>query len=265
MKDVLLVGFDADTFQGYEQLIQDHQIHIGISILDTRHLNDILVSPTAAKGPRQVIESYQFTLGNSKYCHRAANKFLFGDSKPAASIKDLRSGLEALVGDRDAILVMHGADSDLKMLRNLGVNLRPRYIIDTNKAAQHPLQLSYRYCLETLLEALEIPYASLHAAGNDARFALQALLMIAVRDAERLADTSDCAVLELLRAIAQAPRPPTAGETKEDFDAVRREAKAEMKARHKAKRASRTERRRLEREAREDGTYLLEASTQWGY
>lgn len=36
MKDLLLVGLDIDTFQGYEQLTPDPQLHIGISLLDTR-------------------------------------------------------------------------------------------------------------------------------------------------------------------------------------------------------------------------------------
>lgn len=46
MKDVLLVGLDIDTFQGYEQLIPDQQLHIGISLLDTRKLQALLDSPT---------------------------------------------------------------------------------------------------------------------------------------------------------------------------------------------------------------------------
>lgn len=44
MKDVLFVGLDIDTCQGYEVLIPDQQLHIGVSILDTRRLNDLLAS-----------------------------------------------------------------------------------------------------------------------------------------------------------------------------------------------------------------------------
>ncbi|KAK0706844.1 hypothetical protein B0T26DRAFT_596607, partial [Lasiosphaeria miniovina] len=68
--------------------------------------------------------------------------------------------------------------------------LHPRYIIDTAKAAQHPLQLSYRCSLESLLERLDISFRNLQAAVNDVNFVLRALLMLAVRDAERQLDAS---------------------------------------------------------------------------
>ena len=261
LRDVLLVGFDADTFQGYERLVEDQQIHVGISILDTRRLQELLLATSSmATEPSQLIKSFQFTIGDSAYCQRASRKFMFGDSKSAANTSELKSMLEAVIDDRDVVLIMHGTDSDLKMLQNLNINLRTIYVIDTNKAAQNPLQLSYRYDLETLLESLEIPYAALHAAGNDARFSLQALLMLAVKDAEQRPDASNESLLRVLRSVAQAPRPPTAAELKEVGDAARREAKAASKARQKARRAVRKETRRVEREGREANTASIHDS-----
>ncbi|KAK2036842.1 hypothetical protein LZ31DRAFT_439492, partial [Colletotrichum somersetense] len=181
-QDVLVVGLDIDTFQGYEQLIKDQQLHVGVSVLDTRVMEDMLLKPTTANY-QEAITSYQFTVGDSAYCKRASNRFLFGTSQPVA-IDELKPRIDALLSQRDCILVLHGTDSDLKILRHLAIDLPSRslYVIDTNKAAQYPLQLCYRYGLEKLLESLEIPFANLHAAGNDAHYCLRALLMIAVSD-----------------------------------------------------------------------------------
>lgn len=257
MRNVLLVGLDVDTFQGYDELIPDQQLHVGISILDTRRLHKLLISSSSEGELTAAIDSYQLTIGSSRYCRRARNNFLFGQSKLAASIYELKSELEHLVEGRDSILVFHGADSDLKMLRHLNIDLRPLYIIDTNKAAQYPLQLWYRYGLEKLLDVLEIPYALLHAAGNDARFCLQALLMLAVKDAEMCQPgaAADNALLRLLEGISQAQRPSTRGEIEAALAPARlaaKEVKAASAVRRKQRRAARKERRRLEREGRED-------------
>ena len=115
-----------------------------------------------------------------------------------------------MTSHRNIILVCHGTDRELKVLRQIDLDLHPLCIIDTVKAAQYPLQLSYRYSLERLLEELKIPFCNLHTAGNDAHFVLRALLMITVRDAELESDPPVLPPwLPTLRAIAHAPWPPT--------------------------------------------------------
>ncbi|KAK1596140.1 uncharacterized protein LY79DRAFT_479318, partial [Colletotrichum navitas] len=250
MRDVLFVGLDIDTYQGYDQLIGDQQLHIGVSILDTRVLEDMLLNPTAANY-QEAITSYQFTVGESAYCKRASKNFLFGLSQPI-SITELKPKIDALLSKRDYILVLHGTHSDFKILQHLKIDLPAQslYVVDTNKAAQSPLKLYYRYSLEKLLEALQIPYANLHAAGNDAHYCLRALLMIAVFDAERYPSEQYKALLHLFRATAQAPRPLTRGEIwqmEEPQREAHREAKSQSRSRRKAKRAARTNRRLLER------------------
>ncbi|MBE3049787.1 hypothetical protein IMZ48_46280 [Candidatus Bathyarchaeota archaeon] len=251
MKDVLFVGLDIDTFQGYEVIIPDQQMHVGISILDTRHLKDLLTSPTREEELSAAIDSYQFTVGTYRdYCRRAHNRFLFGQSKPVESTSELKPELEPLVEGRDTVLVCHSTVSDLKMLRNLDIDLRPLYSMDTNKVAQYPLQLHYRYSLEKLLDTLEIPYTSLHAAGNDARFCLQALLMLAVKDAEKdQPGAADESLFRLLGGIAQVPRPRTRKEIEDTLVVVGRATKKEKQA---ANKAARKERRRLRLESRKD-------------
>ncbi|KAL2023094.1 hypothetical protein VTK56DRAFT_3700 [Thermocarpiscus australiensis] len=129
-----------------------------------------------------MIESHHFVVGSPKFSRRKSNKFLFGKFE-ALSLSDLRTKLEGMTLHRDIIVVGHGVWRELAVLRRVNIDLRPRYIIDTTKAAQHPLQLSYRYSLENLLAELDIPFRDLHVSGNDAHFALRALLMVTVRDA----------------------------------------------------------------------------------
>jgi hypothetical protein len=256
MRDILFVGLDIDTYQGYEQLIADQQLHIGVSILDTRILEDILLNPTTANY-QEAIVSYQFTVGESAYCQRASKNFIFGSSQPIG-ITELKPRMDILLSQRDYVLVLHGTHSDFKILQHLEIDLPTRslYVIDTNKAAQSPLKLYYRYSLEKLLQVLQIPYANLHAAGNDAHYCLRALLMIAVFDAKRHSSGRYEALLDLFRAVAQAPRPLTGGEIwqmEEPQREAHREAKSQSKSRRKAKRAARTSRRLLERLEREKG------------
>jgi hypothetical protein len=82
------------------------------------------------------------------------------------------------------------------------------------KAAQIPLKLGRRVSLENLLKVLDTPFANLHAAGNEAHFVLRAMLMLAVRDAERegCVSSTESASLQAFYAVAQAPRPFTAAE-----------------------------------------------------
>lgn len=150
------------------------------------------------------------------------------------------------------VVVLHGANSDLKITQQLGINIEETslYIIDTNKVAQFSLQLHYRLGLEKLLDTLQIPYAYLHAAGNDARLCLQALLMLAVRDAELQPSSSSLPILQTFRELAQAPRPLSRTEIQAPIIEARKQAKVESRARRKIRRAARTERRRLERHRR---------------
>ncbi|KAI1133694.1 hypothetical protein F5Y10DRAFT_283967 [Nemania abortiva] len=252
MKDVLLIGIDVDTYQGYERLATDPQLHIGISVLDTRLLHTLTLEETSVVREADPIESYQFVIGDSRYCKTASRKFLFGKSQ-SIPLTEAKAQIESLIcsRSRDIILVFHGDHSDRKALLNLNINLQPLYVIDNVKAAQYPLGLHYRLGLEAMLDTFGIPYTNLHAAGNDAHYALRSLLMIAVTDAERMgSDSAHRSLLETFIAIARKPRPTTAAEKENLLNEARHQKNIDKKARHKAKRAARTERRKRERENR---------------
>ena len=251
MRDVLLVEFDVDTKHSYETLATGQEFHIGISILDTRSVHDCILAPTPGK-VETAIQSFQFNVGDSKYIRRAARSFLFGDAE-AIQLVDLKSKFEKLIAGRQMVLVFHGGSaSDWNIFQRLQLDQQPLFVLDTLKAAQHPLRLSYRWSLEKLLQTFHIPFDALHAAGNDAHFCLRALAMIAVKDAESQPEpdgAADDAWVRAMTDIARLPL-PTRPEPAPTAEEIRHREKQEAKERRKAKRAAKIERRRRERETR---------------
>ncbi|KAM6479323.1 hypothetical protein HDV62DRAFT_134628 [Trichoderma sp. SZMC 28011] len=244
IKDILLVSVDVDTGGGYEAISEEQSFHIGISIFDTRSLT---------KTPQDLgdaIKSYQFINNNSKPCKWAAKSFLFGESR-LIELADFPASFFSLTQGRDYVLVAHGIDMDIKFFNNLNPEIANGAccILDTVKAAQYPLQLYYRYSLESLLDEFNICYAKLHAAGNDAHFALKALLMIAVRDGQMASAPETTTpihqdLFRILDAIAHAPVaipiwteiPPTASHTPQTKPKLGIYAKRRLRAAAKAAR-----------------------------
>lgn len=96
-------------------------------------------------------------------------------------------------------------------LEGAKVELNPLYILDTQKAAQHPLDLDHRCTIEEMLNLLGCPFGHrvLHVAGNDANFTLRALLLIAVADtaAANHLDPAQKSTLLAFEEIAGGPVP----------------------------------------------------------
>ena len=94
--------------------------------------------------------------------------------------------IRKLISKRDLILVVHaGGGGDLVFLKAAKIHLRPLYIVDTPKAALHPLGLDYRCTIERMLSPLDCPFnpEMLYNAGNDANFTLRAFVLIAAIEA----------------------------------------------------------------------------------
>ncbi|EHK19600.1 uncharacterized protein TRIVIDRAFT_17436, partial [Trichoderma virens Gv29-8] len=175
IKDVLFVSINVNTGEGYEKILPGQSFHIGISIFDTRCL--------MMQDPGDAIRSYQFINTDSKQCKRAAKSFHFRKTD-FIELSDLPRRFSLLTQGRDYVLVAHGIEKNTKFFNNIDRKIADRacYILDTVKAAQHPLQLSHRCSLMNLLKEFDIRYTKLHVAGNKAHFTLKALIMIAVRD-----------------------------------------------------------------------------------
>lgn len=206
---VRFLSIDIDSLQEDDGVIQN--LHVGISVLDSESLETSVTSSTGMATEKQPIESHHYIVGNPKFSRNKANKFLFGNPE-TIPLSGLKNQLQLFTSNRDIILIFHGGRRELWALKALDIHLNPLYTIDTVKAAQYPLQLSYRWSLEKLLLEFEIPFTALHNSGNDAHFVLRAFLMLAVRDAQRELALAPDALPEKLsnsRAIAQAPLPST--------------------------------------------------------
>jgi len=103
-----------------------------------------------------------------------------------AKLVELNTEIQKLVFGRDVILVNYSSQFDVPFLKAANIDLNPLYVLDTQKAAQHPLDLDYRPSLKQLLRLLGCPCGTqrgtLHVSGNDATFALCAMLCLASVD-----------------------------------------------------------------------------------
>ncbi|KAI4864430.1 hypothetical protein F4820DRAFT_333933 [Hypoxylon rubiginosum] len=210
LKDVLYIAVDIDGTQDFSCVHTGHYL-LGISILDARDLHSYTNKPKA-KYAQDVIRSYLVQAGHSDHLSYQSDRFLFGDTQQIQA-QDVKAYLQKLIRHRQYVLVTYGGEStDCKFIQQLRLITRPLYHIDVLKVAQYPLQMHYRYSLAKLLDALNLPWMNLHVAGNDARFTLHAMLMLAVRDWNLRNETTPapmvCETLSCLKGIAKAWRLP---------------------------------------------------------
>jgi hypothetical protein len=138
----------------------------------------------------QIFQTHHFCVGPEEYFKTRLWNSCFAESRHVTYWELLRSMHKLVDNERDVVLVVHGGEHDLKFLVAAKIHLRPIYIIDTQKAAEHLLELSHRPTLQDLLLLLKCPLnpGRLHNAGNDANFTLRALLLIAATDARNESD-----------------------------------------------------------------------------
>ncbi|KAI1325298.1 hypothetical protein F5Y16DRAFT_423212 [Xylariaceae sp. FL0255] len=197
-RDVVFIAIDIE---GVEQIKVDGNGQVGVAILDPMKL-DI---STAAKN---IIVTHNFTCGSDEYSRDASKEFLFGRSKPRTSSSSVIRSVKALIPtDREVIYVGHGIGGDLSALDAMGVTFNDYNIttIDTEKLGASIY--NKRHKLGALLDELMCPYSNLHCAGNDANFALRAMLLLALKiesNANGL-DLGDARV-KLIKAIAYDER-----------------------------------------------------------
>lgn len=212
MGDFLFVAVDIDTPLARKQGIPDQSFTMGVSTLDTRTLHAHSTKSPTTTPSEPVIRSYQFKIGACSSDEDASEEFLFG-SNEETPVSNLKQIIEFLVHERDYIAVVHGASSALNVLIHLDVGGSPLYIIDTMEAARRPLRTNYRYDLARLLKLLWIPVPKTYCAGNNAHLILQALLIIAARDADQIRPRgAQPPYPRHFRAIAQTPRQLTGAE-----------------------------------------------------
>ncbi|KAK1243202.1 hypothetical protein MKX07_003830 [Trichoderma sp. CBMAI-0711] len=208
-KDVTFVAIDMDELEERNDGMPI-RFHIGISILQTKDLHGLCHDPFPITGfQTNIIRSYHWAVEDSQYFAKNDSRFCFGQHE-CIPLSGLEGRLKELLKPfSPRILVAHGISRERIVLRRLNIDLNQIFEIDTAKAARYPLQELHDSTLRKLLQDFDIPCEGglLHFAGNDAHFALRALLMIAVRDARR--ELKDLPTwVPVFEAVAQAPLPP---------------------------------------------------------
>ncbi len=167
-------------------------------------------SLSASIPPQEAIKTFNFVIGGSSSTHRrVGKKFLFGETQ-RIRLPGIVSSLEQLLDrDRNLVLVGYGIAGDRALLEVLGFDLETSVVgvLDTEALAQYTFG-GPKLRLRSLLTELKCPFDNLHCAGNDAHFALRALLLLAVQGYLGFGvDDVTRDRLEMLQAIGQAPLP----------------------------------------------------------
>ncbi|KAK0103770.1 hypothetical protein ONS95_005772 [Cadophora gregata] len=212
IKDLLIVSLDVENPPCGTELQNNSNYQLGLCVLDTRELGPGMLIGTQRTNSHELLRTFQLVIGSAKYNKKAAHSYCFGESQHI-SLPGLNAKLQELIPpERDAVLVLHGGVWDLKFLEAAKLDLNHIYVIDTQKAAQHPLDLDHRCTMEEMLTLLGCPFGELvlHTAGNDANFTLRALLLIAKTDACAASDPYPIEterLLSLFEEIALGPVP----------------------------------------------------------
>ncbi|TVY37616.1 hypothetical protein LSUB1_G004799 [Lachnellula subtilissima] len=259
IKDVLFLAIDIEGTTCQPALPSAFQL--GISILDTRHLQTLISrhlhdarndDDDGETELQSILQTYNFCDGTPTYCLRAQRRLLFGDTEELVA-EEMNARIQALIAGRDVILVVHGGKNDLRFLDRIKISIQPLFTLDTQKAAQNPLQLLKRPSLESFLTTFEIPFIShsFHTGGNDANYTLRSLLMIAVIDSEGEEGLSDeqLALLGVIRGIARSAIPEDRVKKSQVIEGKgRRLTRLEAKRRKKERKAMRKLARKNEME-----------------
>jgi hypothetical protein len=203
-RDAVIISFDLEPIKpGTPDISQ-----MGISILDTRCLSLDVSKSTRSLLTRHVVIGGQ-KRGGQKRFRRGGMKFYFGTSEYLADEKVNEVILKQLYipddikgqGYRSIILVGHGLRSDLAVLRKRGIFVEEIPTItakfDTSYIAIEVLGI--KSGLYNLLKILDCPHENMHTAGNDANYALRALLLLAYYGLRPLVSSSHLDTIQYLK------------------------------------------------------------------
>ncbi|KAF5716395.1 QDE-2-interacting protein [Fusarium mundagurra] len=153
--------------------------HMGVAILDTRDLQDVIQNGFKLDNPSDLIRTYQFAVQDRV---PKVDRFCFGDTE-AISTEDLKRRFIEWQKGRDVIGVAYSLHGDLALLKEFEIFVSVICWIDLALAQYIPLQNATAPSLAVVMNRLRIRYAGrLHEPGNDAHFAMRTLLGLAVLD-----------------------------------------------------------------------------------
>jgi len=203
--DIVFISIDIEAYEHAHHKITE----IGISTFDTRSLTNSSKTPITP-GPnacdwlpliqhRHIRIKEHLKLVNKRYIKGCPEKFDFGTSDiqnlhKASNIvqRILQTGsldpdMLPSTASRQVVILSHGLSNDIKFLTQIGLPPTSPLLVNAKKADTQVLCRSskrFTISLAKLLTVLGIEYKNLHNAGNDAAFTAQALLIMAVVEAE---------------------------------------------------------------------------------
>ncbi|KAM0421779.1 hypothetical protein ACHAPD_000218 [Fusarium lateritium] len=184
MRDVRLICIDTDRVRRLPYTLKGEtkrrvtSFHLGVSILDTRDIRDVVLRSINLPNPADLIRTYEFAVQTEV---PEPDNFIFGETQ-TISLDGIKKKFVEWQHDRTVIGVAYSARNDYIILRDFGVFFDHIYWLDLCLATYLIIQQPQAPSLRVLLELLGIRYSKLHSAGNDAHFTMRALLGLAVLD-----------------------------------------------------------------------------------
>lgn len=174
--NVVFVSIDFENGSGLVDSGPDVPLQLGIATLDTQEF-------CSAVHPKDIISTFNFATGPSRYLASVNIKFLFGETTQMSS-SDIVPKIESHIpGTRPTILVGHGMAIELRVLQHLHFKLPKSVIgiIDTQAITSQVFSSGHHWSLRHVLQEFQCPFDNLHSAGNDAHFTLRCLLLLVSR------------------------------------------------------------------------------------
>ncbi|RMJ14048.1 hypothetical protein BHE90_014911 [Fusarium euwallaceae] len=206
IRRVRFVSIDIDGLHQDKAGIR--QFDFGVSVLDTVMIHRQLKRPLDPKInlATQLIKSSHYLVEDAEYGVGRRTRFAFGSCR-VSSLTKLKQRLKKETKNHNVVLIMHGAATEVSVMKRLCIELNPVFTIDTTTAVQH---LFRKRNLRWLLKEYKIPHETmrLHYAGNDAHYILRVLLMIAARHAKtKPSGREPPDWVPVFEAVARSPRP----------------------------------------------------------
>lgn len=207
LQDAVFVCIDCEAFEADHEKVTE----IGVAVLDTRTIRDLDPGDNVAAWVSKMeyahyrpIEHAEFV--NRRFVKGCEESFGFGVTT-WINLSDAREVLDRVFGDsahlqratdfdsrsilqekRNVIFVAHGLNNDKTYLSQLGFPLTDvpniTHMMDTQVLAGATKKA--QVALQRLLVSLGLDPVNLHNAGNDAAYTLQAMVLMAVKDFEKL-------------------------------------------------------------------------------
>ncbi|KAF5642762.1 QDE-2-interacting protein [Fusarium tjaetaba] len=167
---------------------QVYSFQIGISILDTERLGDVLAKPPKPNVnlAASVVESHHWVVGDEEYSPEFEDMFRFGRMK-YVPMDDFEEEITNIVKNNGFYLIAHERDESLSFLRSCGVRFHAIRTIDTSQVVEEVFHvptgkmISKREMTQKIGVACQDPCL----AGNSAHFTLRILLMLIHEDVDR--------------------------------------------------------------------------------